>query len=429
MTIFYGGMEYIAIYMQLIICSIFCGIFLAKEKISERKNMMLLSMLGAFIVYLFNNYVIRFSYLHILMITIMMVSIQWMIYKRSLMKLMVFTWMYEIITATLDFFSVYVFSLAMHIEPAYLLNNQSIVQVVVFFVSKMVLFIIAVIICKTTKGRNNTFSRKYIGFMGVCFSSIFTFIWIMLRGELSSNEMKSILFLIILVMEFLLIVLGFKVSENYKQQQQIALVKLENQMLKKTLDDTEHTFQLWKASIHDYKNHIITLSQLSRDGKIEEIRDYLKQQNALLDQNMFYIKTGNFAVDAIINTKRVMAEQQNIAFHVNVVVSEECKINDFDIVNILGNLIDNALEACSKENNSYIDITMKEEKKFLIIRITNSFTGELPKNIQTTKKDKIWHGMGIKSIRNIVEKYNGKYEMVHKNSEVIVHVMLLNKEN
>ena len=428
MTIFYGGMEYIAICLQLITCSIFCGIFLEKEKISERKNMMLLSMLGAFVVYLF-NYVIRFSYFHILMITIMMVSIQWMIHKRSLMTLMVFTWMYEIIAATLDFFSVYVFSLAMHTESAYLLNNQSIVQVVAFFFSKMVLFIITVIICKTTGRKNNSFSRKYSGYMGVCFSFIFTFIWIMLREELSANEMKSILFLIILIMEFLLIFLGFKVSENYKQQQQIALVKLENQMLQKTLDDTEHTFQLWKASIHDYKNHIITLSQLSRNGNIEEIRDYLKQQNELLDQNMFYIKTGNSAVDAIINTKRVMAEQQNIAFHVNAVISEECKINAFDIVNILGNLIDNALEACSKENNSYIDITMKEEKKFLIIRITNSFTGELPKNIQTTKKDKIWHGMGMKSIRNIVEKYNGKYEMVHKNSEVIVHVMLLNKEN
>ncbi len=107
----------------------------------------------------------------------------------------------------------------------------------------------------------------------------------------------------------------------------------------------------------------------------------------------------------------------------------KCKIDSFDIANIMGNLIDNAIEACDMEKNPYIDISVKEEKKFFMIKVSNSFTGELPKNMQTTKKDKARHGIGTKSIRNIVAKYSSEYKIIHREGEVIVYIILLNKEN
>ncbi|MCI8407697.1 MAG: GHKL domain-containing protein [Lachnospiraceae bacterium] len=428
MIVFYLGMEYIVTCIDMIMCCIFCGTFLWKEKISEKKGLIvLLSLFSSFIICLFNNIRV-YSYLNIMAVTLLMVYFQWMIYKKTLLLSLMFTLIYASMLNAINFFSVSIFSLKMHIDSLYLLNVQSIFRVKVLFLSKIILVLVITTICKASRVKKYTFSQKYMTFMSIC--SVFAFVCnlIIMQEDLSNGEMKGIIFFTILIIEFFIIYCGSKLSENCGQQQQMEVVKLRNEMLQKSLDNTEHALQSWRASIHDYKNHVIVLSQLSQDGKLEEIRDYLKQQNKLLDQKVFYIKTGNSAVDAIINAKKNLADQQNIVFYVNAVILEECIIKPFDIVSILGNLIDNALEACAMESSPYIDISIKEEKNFLIIRVINSFTGELPRNMQTTKSNKMWHGIGMENIKNIVEKYNGDFDMVHKNNEVATHVMLLNKE-
>lgn len=120
-------------------------------------------------------------------------------------------------------------------------------------------------------------------------------------------------------------------------------------MLQKSLDYLEQAFELWRQSVHDYKNNIISLTRLAEDGNIEEVRKYLKRENELVDTKMFYIKTGNDIVDAMVNTKQKIAEQKGIIFVINATIPEKCRINEIDLDNILGNLIDNAIEACEKE--------------------------------------------------------------------------------
>ncbi|MFQ9514241.1 MAG: sensor histidine kinase [Eubacterium sp.] len=219
----------------------------------------------------------------------------------------------------------------------------------------------------------------------------------------------------------------FKITENYEQKQTLTLIEMKNEMLQKSQNDTELAFKLWRNSIHDYKNNIIALTQLAKEGKLEEIKEYLIKENQLLNQKMFYVKTGNSVVDAIINTKQNLAEQKGIVFTVNVSIPEECKVNDIDMASMLGNLIDNAIEACSNQNNSYIDVTIKEEKQILLIKISNIYKGILPEQMQSTKKDRLFHGIGIKSVKSIVEKYNGEYNMIHRDNEVVTTILILNK--
>ncbi|WP_221934336.1 hypothetical protein, partial [Klebsiella pneumoniae] len=92
----------------------------------------------------------------------------------------------------------------------------------------------------------------------------------------------------------------------------------------------EQTFELWRQSIHDYKNDIIALTQLAEDEKLEEIKAFLQKENKLIEQKMFYIKTGNSVVDAIINTKQNIAEKQNIVFVVNVKLPPSIVLSDID---------------------------------------------------------------------------------------------------
>ena len=95
------------------------------------------------------------------------------------------------------------------------------------------------------------------------------------------------------------------------------------------------------------------------------------------------------------------------------------------MTNILGNLIDNAIEASMKENEPYIDITIKQEKSFFIIKIINKYSEKLPPNLATSKKDSKFHGIGLNSVRHTVHKYNGSFDIVKRDNTVVATAMML----
>ena len=73
-------------------------------------------------------------------------------------------------------------------------------------------------------------------------------------------------------------------------------------------------------------------------------------------------------------------------------------------------------------------ISVKEIKKLLIIKVINSYKGKLPDKLSTTKKEKRFHGIGLKNVKSILEKYDGTYQMIKEDDEVITKIMILNKK-
>lgn len=91
-----------------------------------------------------------------------------------------------------------------------------------------------------------------------------------------------------------------------------------------------------------------------------------------------------------------------------------------------GNLVDNAVEACSKvpEGQRFVKIENKYQSGILLLVITNSKTGKKNKSLKTTKKDNIRHGHGVQSVRKVVEKYNGTVSFTDKGDIFEVSAML-----
>ena len=232
-----------------------------------------------------------------------------------------------------------------------------------------------------------------------------------------------------ILMIFLLLIfnLVIKMTENFSQKQDIMLLKLQNDMLIKSEKNTQQAFELWRSSIHDYKHKILLMKHWVDDGDIESIKQFIQKENEDVQQKMFYIKTGNDVIDAIVNTKQNYADKRGITFSVNGKMPASCVVSDVDLVCILGNLIDNAIEACETQPKKNIEILIKEVKKILFVSVKNSFQNELSENLETTKKDKLFHGIGIKNIKNIVQKYDGTYEMIKEDDEVITTIMIPNK--
>lgn len=430
MTTFYWIMEYVASFIEISMCCIFCGTFLEKERLGDRKYLVLAgSGIGAILVIVLNRIDI-FSYINSMLVTLIVLFLQLLIYKAKVEKSVLFMLIYMVILTAIDFMTAYFMALVLDTDAGYLLNTQSLKRVICILLSKSLLILIIVTLSKMLK-RTLIFLKRYVVIM--CIYSIFLLVSLFVMVELNMNNgnpktdlFLTIFFIASILIELLMFYFVIKTGESYEQRQKAELIEMKNRMLQKSLDETNQAFKLWKSSVHDYKHNIIALTQLADDGNIEEIKKYLKRENELMDRKMFYIQTGNSVVDAIVNTKQSFAEEKGITFVVNAKVPKNCVVSELDMANILGNLIDNAIEASNSEEEPYIDVTMRQDKHFIVIKIINKYSREFSKRLETTKHKRMFHGIGIGSVKNIVEKYEGEFSIDKQGKEVIVKILIPN---
>ena len=207
------------------------------------------------------------------------------------------------------------------------------------------------------------------------------------------------------------------------------------QLCSRQTAEQEATYKELRRLRHDMKNHLTSLIGMIDSGNANDARDYI--ENLLNDGKLIKTgdisRTGNIVVDSLINYKYSMAKELGIDFNANVFIPTELPFKNENIVIILGNLLENAIEACVKvdSNNRYIGLEMNYEKNMLHICIKNSCIGAVNKNssgeIETTKEDKENHGMGIPSIKMAAKEYDGDVLIKNEENEFTVVVVLYEK--
>jgi sensor histidine kinase regulating citrate/malate metabolism len=177
---------------------------------------------------------------------------------------------------------------------------------------------------------------------------------------------------------------------------------------------------------HDYHNHIQTLLALS--GNEEQTKAYLLNLNDDLTTVDTVIKTGNVMVDAILNSKLSLIKSNNITVKAKAVVPPELKISEIDLCVIIGNLLDNALEACEKQNSqdAWIRVFIGVLKGQLYISVSNFVSGEIKKfgNTYISTKGSDSHGFGLMRVDRIADKYNGYVNRQNEDGVFATEVML-----
>lgn len=183
--------------------------------------------------------------------------------------------------------------------------------------------------------------------------------------------------------------------------------------------------------MHDMKNKLFALRQMCRDNEKEsiDIIDGLCEEIGSAYTLRF---TGMEALDALITTKLLVMKENNIEFSNSIFITKENVIKVMDLCVLLGNLLDNAIEANVNANISrkYISLKIQQQKNYLSIDISNSKddkTGDIDMdNITTTKKDKEMHGFGLKSVKEIVEKYDGNISVKQIGDRFEVTILMKN---
>ena len=201
----------------------------------------------------------------------------------------------------------------------------------------------------------------------------------------------------------------------------------QNDLITKHCDEVDNIYRQMRGWRHDYHNHIQAM--LAMTDKPEELRKYLWMLNDDLTMVDTVLKTGNVMVDAILNSKLSLIKSKNIAVNAKATVPSDLQISEIDLCAIIGNLLDNAMEACLRQDRKeerFIRVYIGVLKKQLYICVTNSVGGEVKKVGKTyiSTKNSDAHGFGLLRIDRLAEKYDGYVNRQNEEGAFATEVML-----
>lgn len=187
---------------------------------------------------------------------------------------------------------------------------------------------------------------------------------------------------------------------------------------------TERTVEYNKLK-HDMKNHFDIVERMINTSHIQEAKDYMEQIS--FDQGEHYVHVNHLVLNYILSNKTKLAKSHGIDLCSVIIGKPVTFIADVDYSILVGNLLDNAIEATieAKENEVNLCLSFYEDR--FVIEVKNCVVDK-PKSKQllTNKKDKSKHGIGLKNIKDIVEKYNGQ-DVIEVNGNVFYHMCILYK--
>lgn len=225
----------------------------------------------------------------------------------------------------------------------------------------------------------------------------------------------------LLVATVILIILTFSFYPVYLRLVEMVLVKRNNIMYAKQLKLYKLEWELEEVAAaevremrHDMKQQYIYLRELANSGKKEELVSVLEKLiGDSAGKGRLESRTGNLVIDAHINHLWEKSRQNSIALCTDLKVPPVMNIQDEDLSVLLGNAIDNALEASEyvERESREIRIQMTYEKGYLFISLKNRYQGEIKQDernrLISSKKEKIVHGLGISSMEKIARRYHG----------------------
>ncbi len=347
------------------------------------------------------------------------------LYNASIIKSIVISVIFHCIAFLVDVISILISKSAIYddgIEGIFIRKTEMRFSLTMQFLLFFVLIFVSEIIKKNKRYMFSTV--EWIRFSLFPLFSIIgcTALYINFRNINDINQINTLVYFTIGVLfaNFFVFSIQKNIVENKNEIRKMALQKEKTEGLTKLYENIAKNYDEKLKHEHEFKNQIAIISELTQSGEIEKLNEYLIECNRKILHYKNVIDTNNVIVNTVLNYKYQEAAEKNIVFLVKINDLSSVKMEEMDIVTILSNLLDNAIEASIKEDvtDKIIKVKIVYENKNLFIGVTNRFNGKILKRngrYLTIKKDKNVHGIGIDNICEIVERYNGEY--VVKSSE------------
>ncbi len=241
---------------------------------------------------------------------------------------------------------------------------------------------------------------------------IFSFILLAFYGVqrtyLLANFIPLVLSTLLIFFTYYLISLAINRTKRHQQlEKQLTLERDHYHNLNESINTT-------KVIRHDLRHHMVTILEYLKKNNADAAQEYLNKLCNLYDDSSIPTVCRNRSADAIISHYLKLAKQQDIAVVTNLNIPDNLGIDNLDLCVVIGNCLENAIEACSNISDSearFVDINVTITKGHLVIKIENSFNGLVQHkddSFFSTKKG-LDHGIGISSVKTLVDKYQGDY--------------------
>lgn len=203
----------------------------------------------------------------------------------------------------------------------------------------------------------------------------------------------------------------------YQKSYEVQTVTFQQEILGQQYEEIKSIYLDMRGWRHDYHNHIQVMKAQLKLNEYEEMEAYLNNLEQDLSEVDSYVKSGNLMTDAILNSKVSLARQKGIDVNCKAVLPENLPIEDVDLCVILGNLLDNAIEAFEdlEVEKRFLRIYLSLNKSQLYMSIQNSAKDDLDfdsAHYITHKRGN--HGLGMKRVAAMVEKYDGYLNLANE---------------
>ena len=246
----------------------------------------------------------------------------------------------------------------------------------------------------------------------------------------SRSWLKLVSALLLVLINFLTFYLFDRVSENAMNRAEQEYVKKQSRYYARMSEEMGKYWLDMRCFRHDLKQRYLLEQYYLEKEDYERLRECYKESLSMLKKGETVAKSGNPCIDNIINYKAVLAKQKGIEMQAELLVGYDMELEDEDICSLLGNLLDNAIEATEQvdEEPRRIKVRVKASGQNILICTENPYKEEgIRKNggYLTTKPDKGNHGFGLKIIENIAAKYKGEV-VIEEKQNFVVKVLLYN---
>lgn len=246
----------------------------------------------------------------------------------------------------------------------------------------------------------------------------------------SYGFIDSIIVIMIIILSYIIIFIAiWSANKNMKLEYKLKIIDTQVELQKQNYRTLNKSLENYYSFKHDIRHHVMVMKSMIDTKNYIAASEYVNKFSETEICNSVDMLCKNLSIDSIMKYYMSIAIKSNIEFKINLKIPENINIDNLDLSIVIGNCVENAIEACNKiidERPKYIDIKAEIKGYNLLVKIKNSFNGQVlieGNNLKTTKKSD-GHGIGVSNVRKIAKKYNGFFDIKYTDSEFEVYIIM-----
>ncbi|MGL5714066.1 MAG: ATP-binding protein [Paraclostridium sp.] len=368
---------------------------------------------------------------------IMVISLTIIYYKyicdENIIKVIIIPLIYWMILLGIDSFGMSVTVWANSLDSMKALMEPNIYRLQSIIVSKGMLMIAVIYYCKLRI--NVDICKKDIVYMLIPIISnivssfaIYRYVSEMMEVYLVEDKVLIIISCLLIISNICLVLSIRKSIFDNKMIAEGKLIKEKMKIQYTHYINAQQDYMKVRQLHHDIKNHIVCIKGVTQSN--QDATNYIDSIEGELDRYNNSFNTGNMILDVILNEKNKVCKENNVKLLIDINNFTICNfIDTIDICSIFSNIFDNAIEACEKISDYAREISLRGTivNEFFVIRMENTKQNKINmKNnfIKTDKTDTYTHGLGIKSVKDSVYKYNGEVVIDYSENSFIIKIFI-----